>query len=621
MVMHKTELKNFAISARRELIEKVALRAKLFGIDEKNGLKIEEQFGQLVVNGETYPLHMRMAIHSLARELEIKGYQQLIEEVAYTWFNRIIAIRYMEIHGYLPERVNVLSSSTGKVEPDIMTAFESMDLDVDNEQIKTLMREGKTEEAYRSLFIARCNALHNILPFLFEKINDYTELLLPDYLLDSESIISQLVKNDAITESFEEVEVIGWLYQYYNSEPKDKVFANLKKNKKIEKSDIPAATQLFTPKWIVQYMVENSLGQLWLEVNPNSPLKEKMRYYIEPAEQIEKVKHELEEIKYKNINLEEITIIDPCCGSGHILVYAFDLLYQMYEESGYPSGDIPQLILEKNLYGLDIDNRATQLAAFALMMKARGKSRRILRKKIDINIFAIQESNNLENEGIIELLGGTEQERKEIANILGIFKDGRNFGSIIEVNNIDYNKYLERISDFNNKQISFATLESFQQLNSVRKILQQGMVLSNKFDVCITNPPYMGFNGMNQNLKDYLRENYPDTKGDLSTVFMERVFSITKKHGFIAMINIPSWMFLSTYEKLRTKLIKNKTIHSLIHLGRGIFGSDFGTVTFVLRNNKLPNYIGTYKQLIDKQGEVDSILEKEKNSLKKKEQF
>ncbi|WMJ21558.1 BREX-1 system adenine-specific DNA-methyltransferase PglX [Geobacillus kaustophilus] len=619
--MNKTELKNFAIFARRNLLEKVTLRAKLFGIDEKNGLEMREEFGQLYVNGQPYELKMKSAFQSLAKQLKAKGYKQLIEEVAYTWFNRIIAIRYMEVNDYLPERVNVLSSSTGKTEPDILSQFETMDLDIDVTEIKDLINQGEIEKAYRKLFIAQCNALHKILPFLFEKINDYTELLLPDFLLDSESIIKKLVNNEALTESFQEVEVIGWLYQFYNTELKDQVFANLKKNKKIEKYDIPAATQLFTPKWIVQYMVENSLGQLWLEANPDSPLKQSMRYYIEPAEQDEEVKQKLEEIRYKNVNLEEIKIIDPCVGSGHILVYAFDLLYQMYEEAGYPSSDIPQLILEKNLFGLDIDDRAAQLASFALMMKAREKSRRIFRKKVKLNIYAIQESNHLDKEGIAQLLGQNEEEKEEIRSVIDTFIDAKNFGSILQPPKLDYDKYLNRIEELGEEQLTVETFKAYEQMKDVLNTLKQAKLLVSKYDVAITNPPYMGFNGMNTELKDFLRSNFPYTKGDLSTVFMERAFNFTNKNGFVTMINIPSWMFLSSYEKLRTNLIKNSIFYNLVHLGRGIFGSDFGTVTFVLRNNELIKFKGTYKRLIDKQGEVDSLDEKERKFFDTKRIF
>ncbi|MEH6954445.1 BREX-1 system adenine-specific DNA-methyltransferase PglX [Neobacillus drentensis] len=609
--MNKTELKSFAVSSRRYLLEKVALRAKIFGIDENNGLIIEDKFGQIAINGETYSNDKKSAFLSLKKQLETKGYEQLIEEAAYTWFNRIIAIRYMEVNDYLPERVNVLSSSTGKVEPDILWQFETMDLNIDTVKIKDLNRQGETEEAYRQLFIAQCNALNKILPFMFEQIQDYTELLLPDYLLDSESVIKKLISNEALTESFTEVEVIGWLYQFYNSEPKDMVFANLKKNKKIEKYDIPAATQLFTPKWIVQYMVENSLGQLWLESNPDSSIKESMQYYIEPADQEEEVKDRLEEIRYKSVNLEEITIIDPCVGSGHILVYAFDLLFQMYEEAGYPSGEIPQLILEKNLYGLDIDDRAAQLASFALMMKGREKSHRIFRKNVELNIIAIQESNQFNKEGIAQLLGNTEDEKNDIRMIIDTFINAKNFGSILQPSKLEFDRYINTIEELGEAQLSVDTFQAYEQLSNFKNLLIQGKLLSSRYDISITNPPYMGVNGMNLPLKKYINENYGASKGDLSTAFMERCLSLSSDKGFITMINIPSWMFLSSYNPLRALILAQTTIQSLVHLGRGIFGSDFGTVSFVLRNTYLQNYLGIYKRLFDKQGAVDSIEKKE----------
>ncbi|WP_428912067.1 BREX-1 system adenine-specific DNA-methyltransferase PglX [Niallia sp. Krafla_26] len=626
--MNKTELKNFAVSARRGLLEKVALRAKIFGIDENNGLTIEEKFGQLAINGEQYSLDKKSAFLALKKQLEIKSYEQLIEEVAYTWFNRIIAIRFMEVNEYMPERVNVLSSSTGKVEPDILSEFETMDLDIDLAAIKDLIRQGETEEAYRKLFIAQCNALNNILPFMFEKIHDYTELLLPDFLLDTESVINNLVSNEELTDSFREVEVIGWLYQFYNSEPKDIVFANLKKNKKIEKYDIPAATQLFTPKWIVQYMVENSLGKIWLESNPNSSLKESMRYYIEPAEQNKEVKQKLEEIRYKNVNLEEITIIDPCVGSGHILVYAFDLLYQMYEEAGYSSTDIPQLILENNLFGLDIDDRAAQLASFAILMKAREKSRRIFRKKVSINIYSIQESNLFEKEGIVELLGKNDTEKTEVKQILDTFIDAKNFGAILQLPQVNYDRYLNRIEQIEDTQLSLENFRIYDQMPTFQYLLRQAKVLSSKYDVTITNPPYMGNKGMNNVLTKFVKSKYPNSKGDLSTILMERSLNLTKSNGYISMINIPAWMFLVRYESLRDYLLSNTQIQNLVHFGRGVFGSDFGTVAFVLRNSHVSNYLATYKRLIDKQGEVESVAEKERkffesrrNIIRKQEDF
>ncbi|ARK30107.1 BREX-1 system adenine-specific DNA-methyltransferase PglX [Halalkalibacter krulwichiae] len=596
--MNKAELKTFAIEARRDLLEKVALRARLFGIDEgTSSLSMKEQFGQLTVNGKTYPLQMKPAFTSLERELNIKGYEQLIEEVAYTWFNRIIAIRYMEVHGYLPERVHVLSSSTGKAEPDILNQYVSIDLHVKREEVAVDIRKGDTEAAYRKLFIAQCNALNSALPFLFEKINDYTELLLPDFLLDSESVISRLVRNDELTESFNEVEVIGWLYQFYNTEPKDQVFANLKKNKKIEKYDIPAATQLFTPKWIVQYMVENSLGQIWLESNPDSPLKESMKYYIEPAGQEEEVQKQLEKIRYKNVNLEEITIIDPCVGSGHILVYAFDLLYQMYEEAGYPSSDIPQLILEKNLYGLDIDDRAAQLASFALMMKAREKSRRIFRKDVELNVMSIQESNGLDVDGVVGLLAENVEEEKELHTLLETFVDAKNFGSILQPEKIDYGKYIERIENVDESQLSLENYLAYEQLGSVIALLKQVGILSCRYNAVVTNPPYMGNRSMTTILSNFIKNNYKISKHDFFSVFIERNLKYTLPNGYMGMITQPSWLQLNYFKAFREFIVENTIIKSLLYMGRGNFGIDFGSTSFVIRNFKSPKYNGNYFKL------------------------
>ncbi|MBY6269205.1 BREX-1 system adenine-specific DNA-methyltransferase PglX [Parageobacillus thermoglucosidasius] len=431
----------------------------------------------------------------------------------------------------------------------------------------------------------------------------------PDFLLDSESVIKKLVNNEALTESFQEVEVIGWLYQFYNTEPKDQVFANLKKNKKIEKYDIPAATQLFTPKWIVQYMVENSLGQLWLEANPDSPLKQSMRYYIEPAEQDEEVKQKLEEIRYKNVNLEEIKIIDPCVGSGHILVYAFDLLYQMYEEVGYPSSDIPQLILEKNLFGLDIDDRAVQLASFALMMKAREKSRRIFRKKVRLNIYAIQESNHLDKEGIAHLLGKNEEEKEEIRSVIETFIDAKNFGSILQPPKIDYKKYIMRIEELGEEQLTVETYQSFEQMPHVLYLFKQAAILASQYDVAVTNPPYMGFKGMNTSLTNFLKKYYPNTKNDLFAVMMERSRKLVIPNGFLALITMESWMFLSSYEEFRKEFLNNTTIESLIHMpyegrGRTSLGINFGTTSIVIKNT----FVKAYKSIFQciRYNEIDN---------------
>ncbi|MBP1950689.1 BREX-1 system adenine-specific DNA-methyltransferase PglX [Virgibacillus litoralis] len=601
--MNKVELKKFAVEARRDLIDKVSLKTEQYGITKDNQeINIEENYGQLIVNGKTFPIEMKHAVHTLQQSLNRVGYDQLVEEVAYTWFNRIIAIRYMEVNNYLPDRVNVLSSSTGKNEPDILLQYETMNLDVDHQQINKWLQKNDNEKAYRKLFVAQCNNLNTVFPTLFEKINDYTELLLPDYLLDSEFIISKLVVNQELVDSFKEVEVIGWLYQYYNAEPKDKVFAKLRQNKKAEKNEIPAATQFFTPKWIVQYLVENSLGQLWLEAYPNSEIKKSLDYYIEPAEQTDEVKRRFEETRYKSINLEEITLIDPCVGSGHILVYTFDLLYQMYEEAGYLSKDIPKLILENNLFGIDIDERATQMASFALMMKAREKSRRILKQNINLNIIAIEESNNLGLQGLVNLLANNKQEEKEIELIINLYQNAKNFGSMLKPPKVDYNKYLDRIDSIGEVQISVETTRAYEQLESFKYILTQSIILVSQYNVAITNPPYMGNKGMNKTLKNFLKNYYDKSKSDLYTVFIERIQDLTKEYGINSSVTQHSWMFLSSFEGIRKYLLNNNTILNLVHLGTRAFedigGEVVQTSAQTLRKVAEPNYNSTFVRLV-----------------------
>jgi hypothetical protein len=595
--MNKTELKKFAVEARRDLLEKVALKAEQYGITKENSeLTIEENYGQLIVNGKTFPLDLKHALRTLQNRLNTVGYEQLIEEVAYTWFNRIIAIRYMEVNNYLPDRVNVLSSSSGKNEPDILLQYETMNLDVGSKEINILIQRGENEQAYRKLFVAQCNSLNKVLPTLFEKINDYTELLLPDYLLDSEFIISKLVSNKELTESFNEVEVIGWLYQYYNSEPKDKVYAKLKRNGKVLKEEIPAVTQLFTPKWVVKYLVENSLGQLWLEANPSSELKNQMHYFVNPAEQDKSVIDQLNSLKYKEVDLENLKVIDPCVGSGHMLIHAFDLLYEMYIESGYISNEIPKLILEKNLYGLDIDNRAVQLASFALLMKARSKSRRVFRKNIKTNIFEIKETNHIDINTVVEILTNNDEEANELRLLLNDFIDGKNKGSLINCNNFDYSIFVDRVNKLleENNQLNFNNYQVYEQLEEVKEILQQAIVLSSKYDVTVTNPPYMGGRQTNKDLGAYLKKNYPDTKSDIFAAMMQRMEHFVKENGFIANVTMQSWMFLSSFEKFRKHLIKSYSIYNMVHMDNMVMGIAFGTAATIYRK-KTKGYKGTFQ--------------------------
>lgn len=611
--MDKTAIKNFAVWARKKLIEDIKQKAYEIGITEKEIKEPEITTSDTMIIGDRtlnkVEMEQRKSLVSMIRE---KGFNNVIEEVAYTWFNRILALRFMEVNGYLPTGVRVLSSiEPGKKEPDIIKEALNTDLDLDRELVYRLQDANDTEGLYRYLLVKQCNALNEILPGLFEEIEDYTEILLPSNLLAEGSVIRQLVDSIPEEDFKDQVEIIGWMYQYYISEKKDEVFEGLKKNIKITKENIPAATQLFTPDWIVKYMVENSLGRLWLEGHPDEELKSKWKYYLEEAEQEPEVQKQLEEIRAKsrNIRPEDIKVLDPAMGSGHILVYAFDVLYDIYKSAGYSERDIPRLILENNLYGLDIDDRAAQLAYFAVMMKARSKSRRIFRENININVCAIQESNGFPKEAIDYLVNSEETEiekrvhREDVEYLINVFHDAKEYGSILEVKPIDFDAIERRLEEIRNGGTQ--DLFEFQYRNIILEkipaLVKQARIMSQKYDVVVTNPPYMGNKGMNSKLSEFLKDNYPDSKGDLFATFMEVPY--VKQNGMLAMINQHSWMFLSSFEKLREKVISVRTIINMIHLGPRAFEEIGGEVVqstaFVIHKSNIPNYTGNYVRLVD----------------------
>ena len=647
--MNKTAIKNFAVSARRKLIEEITYKAYESGITKGKILDIETFAGGFKVkgreNGKIFKGYELKQREKLVELIKNKGFEQVIEEVAYTWFNRFIALRFMEINDYLPTGVRVLSSvEEGKTEPDIIKEALNIDLEVDQEIIFRLQDSNDTEDLYKYLLIRQCNQLGKIMPAVFEEIADYTELLLPDKLLAEGSVIRDLVDEieeydwkielDEEEQELEEekgehgIEIIGWLYQYYISEKKDEVFAGLRKNKKITKENIPAATQLFTPKWIVMYMVENSLGRLWLESHPNEELKAQWKYYLEEVEQEPEVQKQLDELKNPNLNPEEIKVLDPAMGSGHILVYAFDVLYEIYLSAGYSEREIPTLILERNLYGLDIDDRAGQLASFALLMKARSKNRRIFRNRPNLNLCAIQESNSVvdsgewsvgssgavdsresavDSKGLVEyfVLGDQDKEKvklkADIEYLLDVFYDAKEYGSILDVKEIDFDALENRIKEIKNvgQTDIFGRLYKKVLSEKVLPLIKQGRIMSQKYDVVCTNPPYMGRSGMNPNLKKMLDSQFKIYNKDLFSVFMKRNFQYAKTHRYISMITMESWMFLSSYEALRKEIIDNLTITSLVHMpyggkGRTSLGINFGTCAFVLRQNTLLDYLGNY---------------------------
>jgi type II restriction/modification system DNA methylase subunit YeeA len=593
--MNKSILKNFAVNARNELIERVKQKAYEIGITEDKVKKAQiEASDAIYINGKPLDNGQVKQRNSLIQQIDSKGYPQVMEEVAYTWFNRLCALRFMEVNDFLPTRVKVLSSELpGSVEPDILREALNVDLDIEREAVLEFKEKNDSNGLFKYMLIKQCNSLNQCFPFLFEKIEDYTEILFPDNLLKEGSFLQTMVDTDHIPErDWQDVEIIGWLYQYYISEKKDQVFADLKKNVKISKENIPAATQLFTPHWIVRYLVENSLGQLWMLNRPDSKLIEKMDYYIKP---------EQEELDFLKISSpEEIKICDPACGSGHMLVYAFDLLYAIYEEEGYPLTEIPGLILEKNLYGIEIDKRAGELAAFALVMKARQKYRRFLRQPIQPNILVLEnikfdrdELKNYQEEIGVDLFTAS------LFPTLRQFEEADNFGSLIRPDLSNISDILQLLEAKNVENNLF--LSKIHQ--KVLLALKQVDYLSPKYHVVIANPPYMGGKGMNPRLKAFLDEQYPDVKSDLFSAFILRNTELALPKGQLGYMSPFVWMFISSYEKLRNYLISEKTITSLIQLEySGFDGATVPICTFTLENFHYEDFKGGYIRLSDFRG-------------------
>jgi type II restriction/modification system DNA methylase subunit YeeA len=605
--MNKTAIKNFAIWSRRELIEKVTQKAKIYGIE--NGKVIKDM--DTALNGQVLTSDEKKARKKLIEKIDKDGFDETIEEIAYTWFNRFIAIRFMEVNGYMPSHIRVFSSENNEFEPQILSEAIQIDLPgLDKSKVLELYNAGnKEDELFSYLFITQCNALNEVLPAMFQKINDYTELLLPDGLLRDNSVIDVMIREIPEEDWKEQVQIIGWLYQYYNTEPKDEVFNRLKKNIKIDRINIPAATQLFTPDWIVRYMVENSLGRLWIEGHPDEELKSNWKYYLEEAEQEKEVEKQLEKIreKYAEMKPEDIKCIDPAIGSGHIGAYLFDVFIQIYESYGYKRSDAVKSILENNIYGLDIDERARQLAYFSLMMKARQYDRRFLSRK-DIpqpKVYAIEESNFFKTENGKNIIGyfvdGNKNLKNDISSIIEDMIDAKEYGSIVNVKPVNFEAIYNRFNEIKKENsINIYTLIALEQL---LPLVEQAEILSSKYDIVVTNPPYMGNRGMNSKLSNYLKKNFNDSRMDLFAVFMVKGFNSLKKNGYLAMITQHSWMFLSSFEKFRKKIIEDKTIYNMLHLGTRAFEEINGEVVqstaFVIKNIYLMKFKGSYIRLVD----------------------
>ena len=610
--MDKNAIKKFAVWARTELIARVSLKGVEYGITEDN----IEDVNADSVGGKVLTANEKKQRQALIAEINDKGYKQVMEEVAYTWFNRFSALRFMEVNGYLPSHVRVFTDEENNFKPQIITEAIHLDLDgLDMEKVYELKDAEKSEELYKYLLIVQCNALNKILPGMFQKIADYTELLLPDNLLREGSVIQQMIELIPEDDWKDAVQIIGWLYQYYNSEKKDDVFTALKKNVKITKENIPAATQLFTPDWIVRYMVENSLGRLWLEGHPDvkeqllpteeeqsayaagnrDPENTKWHYYLEEAEQEPEVQIQLAEIRkeYAALTPNQLKVIDPCSGSGHILAYMFDVLMKIYESYGYTTREAVASIVENNLYGLDIDDRAAQLAYFAVMMKARQYDRRFFSRGIQLHVYAIVESNHVDKFAVDYFCNGDAKLTAAMNIIIKELHDAKEYGSILTVTPQDWSALYDRFAEIT-EDINMSRETALREL---LPLVQVAEALAQKYDVVVTNPPYMGSSGMSAKLSDYVKKNYPDSKSDLFSCFIEHGNGIIKRNRFNCMITMQSWMFLSSFEKMRAKALQTKTITNLMHMENMVMGIAFGTAVTIFRNNAVKGYKGTYNQI------------------------
>lgn len=626
--MNKTAIKNFAIWARNKLIADVSYDARLIGITEDGIAKpLPQSFGgtqffdigtaePYSISGEAVRQRDKLieVIQQKEKDTDYKtAYQYVIEEVAYTWFNRLIAIRFMEVNDYLPSHIRVLSSESGKLEPDLVTTPFDAELPFTAEeeaQIFQLKRDNKLDEVFRILFLKQCNALNEILPALFEKTKNYTELLLSLSVTNQDGVVYHLIhdipEDDFNIERGGQVEIIGWLYQYYNTEPKAAAFA---KNGKITKEEIPAVTQLFTPDWIVRYMVENSLGRLWVEGHPDCGLKENWKYYLEEAQQEPEVQAKLSEIRkeYAALNPEDIKLIDPCMGSGHILVYAFDVLMQIYESAGYSQRDAAKSILENNIYGLDIDDRAYQLAYFAVMMKARQYNRRILNGENSCHVYAIQESNSVNRAHLKYFGAGMDDIEKNAAKmqlegLLDTLTDAKEYGSILNVESYNWDLLRRFVAAEDTAgQISMDSVGVEDTAEQLNRLIDIGETMARKYWVTCTNPPYAGISGLSSKLGNFAQKEYPIAKTDLYSIFIERCNKYTTQSGLQAMITQQSWLSLPSFEDLRKKVCANNQIVTLAQLGAHAFdeigGEVVSVVCFSLRKGYQEAYIGIYDDL------------------------
>ena len=623
-MMDKGAIERFAIASRVKMRNSVSLKMTELGANPDYPMKVDVVGNYVVLTDPKNGIERHLssdeakARDKLLQVVSTNGFDNVVESVAYTWFNRLIAIRYMEVNNYLPSHIRVLSSITpGKKEPDLVTHCLSVNFKLSTSEKDTIIKfqnENRSDELFKLMFMIQCRELNAILPELFTKTNLYENLLFDISYTNPEGVVRDLVDNIPEDDFKDAVQIIGWMYQYYNTELKDNTFALMKKNIKITKERIPSATQLFTPDWIVRYMVENSVGRIWLYGHPDNDLKSSWKYYLDEVEQESEVQQQLYLIRkeYLNKNPEDITIIDPCMGSGHILVYAFDILMQIYESYGYSKEDAAILIVEKNLYGLDIDDRAYQLAYFAVMMKVRQYNNTALTANININIYSIPETINIEYNQLLDYNTSLDNLEKTVAlddlkKLLNQFKQGKNIGSLMKIDCVNF--------DYMNSYLKGRTLSVYSNASThdiIKTMVNVAFILSKKFDVVITNPPYMGSSGMNDYLLKYVKDNYPDSKIDLFGCFIERCLSLLSNNGLLSMVTQHSFMFLSSFEKLRFNLRDNCCLINMAHLGSKGFDSISGevvqTTSFVYSTHSVPDYISTYCKLIDGKTEKEKEL-------------
>ncbi len=638
--MNRTKIKNYAPLARRDFIQMVTDRAAHFGLTEAKAEPVVEKGDTVLIGGKPFSRAVGEQRKSLEKRIKDHGFAQTIETLAYTWFNRLVAIRFMEVNGYLENgegggSYRVLSHPDDKPTPEILEHALHAELPGLKKSVveELLLAANKEAELYRKLLVAQCNALHAAMPFLFEEIDDETELVLPDNLLNTDSVVRKLV-NEIDEDDWKEVEIIGWLYEAYISERYQAVIGEV-----VAGEDIPAATQRFTPKWVVRYLVQNTLGRMWLATYPQSDLRGKMKYYIEPAEQTPEVQEQLKALTPPDLNPEEITFLDPACGSAHILVEAYDLFKLIYQEKGYDRRKIPTLILTKNLFGMEIDDRAAQLAAFALLMKARADDRRLFEAKVQPNVVPLQETKGLDaalitsalNEPVLtvdlpqsdrlfeveetlfsksQLAVAGELTQADIAVLIHLFEDAKTFGSLIRIPP----KLAEKLPLIEERTRLVAQRGDHQSQYLAKSFLpfvEQAIYLARRYDCVVANPPYMGSKYYSATLKAFVNRAYKDAKADLYACFIQRNAEFAKSGGFVGMITNPNWMFISTFAEVRQTLLARETIDTFVHNGRGVFGSDFGSCSFVCRNATIPEFRGTFRRLFDKQGSVASNEELE----------